>query len=550
MEDFTNVFCCIFLDAIQMIDLEMDQQRQGYFHPEPCIIMTGAASFSQPNVHTVVAAPGNSTSVDSQYVPEHFDNPMMYGMPQYNGIQNQHNIDLGFAPAANLYYSGRTPSSSTGMLSVPMNHRALDQLPSSSTYAAFSSENFGRSSHYMDDIRGQFKRKNAEGITGTFQHFNASASSSSSVAPPNTRHLDGIAVMDSVSYSLPHSRGTVTPSLMEVGPQSSVWNRSGDSVMLHDHTHMIQGNYMGQHFQPAATPWLDQQLSSNNSDGRTPAWNQSLAMPYIQASNVNGGSLETGSMGVQRHHETASHRTGPRFLHPPLNQLLPSYHHATMPMQGARGHNINFHSHINTPSFRVPTNPSCNIVVPAQNGFEMGPRHLGPALPTGVRMYHPPRRVVTETTFGHRNLPHMRILPADEVAILEMPDFYEVGNFVDHHRDMRLDIEDMSYEELLALGERIGNVSTGLTEEIIINKLRTKTYLTPATAIKLEEAACEDQEADSCIICQDEYNNQEKIGVLKCGHEYHADCLRKWLLVKNVCPICKSEALSTGRKGV
>lgn len=32
------------------------------------------------------------------------------------------------------------------------------------------------------------------------------------------------------------------------------------------------------------------------------------------------------------------------------------------------------------------------------------------------------------------------------VALLEMPELYEVGNFVDHHRDMRLDIEDMSYE--------------------------------------------------------------------------------------------------------
>ena len=31
--------------------------------------------------------------------------------------------------------------------------------------------------------------------------------------------------------------------------------------------------------------------------------------------------------------------------------------------------------------------------------------------------------------------------------MLEFPEFYEeVGNFVDHHRDMRLDIEDMSYE--------------------------------------------------------------------------------------------------------
>ncbi|KAJ7981792.1 RING/U-box superfamily protein [Quillaja saponaria] len=531
----------------QMIDLEIDQQSQGHFYPEPCILLGGAASFSQPNIRTAMAGSGHTTNVDSQYVPEHFDNTMMYGMPQYNGVQNQH-VELGVAPAANLYYSGMTPPSGTGMLPVPLNYRASDQLPSSSTYAISggSSDNFGRSSHYMDDIRGQCKRKNVEGITGAFQYFNASASSSSSMAPPNARHPDGVAVMDATSFFLPHYRGTVTPSLMEVGSQSSLWSRSGESLMGHDHNHMIQGNYMGQHFQPAATPWMDQQLSSSTSDGHNLAWSQSVAVPYIQASNVIGGSLETGNMGVQRH-QTASNRTGPRFLHPPVNHWPHNYHPTTMPMHGGRGHNINFPSQINTPSYRVPTNPSRNTVVPAQNGFEMGPRHLRPAPPSGIRVYHPPRGVVTDANFGHRNLPRMRVLPADEVAILEMPDFYEVGNLVDHHRDMRLDIEDMSYEELLALGEQIGNVSTGLSEETIINELRTKTYFSSATAINLEEAACEDQDVDSCIICQDEYKHQEKIGVLKCGHEYHVDCLKKWLLVKNVCPICKSEAVLGGR---
>jgi len=36
------------------------------------------------------------------------------------------------------------------------------------------------------------------------------------------------------------------------------------------------------------------------------------------------------------------------------------------------------------------------------------------------------------------------------VALLEFPSFYEVDyemdNLIDHHRDMRLDIDDMSYE--------------------------------------------------------------------------------------------------------
>ena len=49
---------------------------------------------------------------------------------------------------------------------------------------------------------------------------------------------------------------------------------------------------------------------------------------------------------------------------------------------------------------------------------------------------------------------------------------------------------------------------------------------------------------------QDDYKSKEKIATLDCGHEYHSDCLKKWLRLKNVCPICKSEALNTERMDV
>ncbi|KAL1363448.1 hypothetical protein HN51_011661 [Arachis hypogaea] len=104
----------------------------------------------------------------------------------------------------------------------------------------------------------------------------------------------------------------------------------------------------------------------------------------------------------------------------------------------------------------------------------------------------------------------------------------------------------MSYEGLNALGQQIGHVSTGLSEKIITNQMMTKTYLMAASAVNLEEATSHEVEADVCIICQDEYKNQDMIGVLQCEHEYHADCLRKWLVVRNVCPLCKSEAFILG----
>jgi hypothetical protein len=40
---------------------------------------------------------------------------------------------------------------------------------------------------------------------------------------------------------------------------------------------------------------------------------------------------------------------------------------------------------------------------------------------------------------------------------------------------------------------------------------------------------------------QEEYKNEEEVGTVKnCGHDYHVGCIKKWLLKKNTCPICKA----------
>ncbi|KAL9297901.1 hypothetical protein ACSQ67_023797 [Phaseolus vulgaris] len=131
-----------------------------------------------------------------------------------------------------------------------------------------------------------------------------------------------------------------------------------------------------------------------------------------------------------------------------------------------------------------------------------------------------------------RNLPPQAFLQDDDVPWLG-----------DDDSDMHLDIDDMSYEELLELGERIGNVGTSLLDETIARQMKTKTYLLPNNS---REVAAEEQENDLCIICRDEYKNKQEIGILQCGHGYHTDCIRTWLHEKNVCPLCKSEALTLG----
>ena len=89
-------------------------------------------------------------------------------------------------------------------------------------------------------------------------------------------------------------------------------------------------------------------------------------------------------------------------------------------------------------------------------------------------------------------------------------------------------VDNMSYEELLALEERMGNVSKGLTKEKIDKLPREKFFKN-----KFSD--------DKCIICQYEFKNSEKLIVLPCKHCFHPDCIEEWLKNQKVCPYCKVE---------
>ncbi|CAO2168527.1 unnamed protein product [Urochloa humidicola] len=114
----------------------------------------------------------------------------------------------------------------------------------------------------------------------------------------------------------------------------------------------------------------------------------------------------------------------------------------------------------------------------------------------------------------------------------EVEDYYV---FNDQHRGMRMDIDDMSYEELLALGERIGTVSTGLSDGALSECLKRSLYV-PTDSTSHEDGDLK------CIICQEEYFSDVEVAKMACKHYYHVSCIQQWLGQKNWCPICKSVA--------
>lgn len=154
------------------------------------------------------------------------------------------------------------------------------------------------------------------------------------------------------------------------------------------------------------------------------------------------------------------------------------------------------------------------------------------AITPSSHMLSPPFQFSVDTSAETRNHDEVwRFNMDEELAFLSSMSFF------DHHRDMRLDIDDMSYEELLALGERMGTVSTALSEEAMLKSLSRSEF-----QVSFKEG---DEDDSKCSICQEEYVIEDEIGKMECEHRFHLGCIQKWLRMKNWCPICKASAVSS-----
>ncbi|EOX96697.1 hypothetical protein QUC31_005705 [Theobroma cacao] len=94
-----------------------------------------------------------------------------------------------------------------------------------------------------------------------------------------------------------------------------------------------------------------------------------------------------------------------------------------------------------------------------------------------------------------------------------------------------IDPDNMTYEELLDLGETIGSQSRGLSQELI--------DLLPTSKCKFGSFFSTKRER--CVICQMRYKRGEQQMKLPCKHVYHSQCITKWLSINKICPVCNNE---------
>jgi hypothetical protein len=65
----------------------------------------------------------------------------------------------------------------------------------------------------------------------------------------------------------------------------------------------------------------------------------------------------------------------------------------------------------------------------------------------------------------------------------------------------------------------------------------------PEMIKNLPTVKADDKHVSTCIICLKDINEGDQIMILNCSdkHYFHGDCIKSWLSVKTVCPICRRE---------
>jgi Ring finger domain len=136
---------------------------------------------------------------------------------------------------------------------------------------------------------------------------------------------------------------------------------------------------------------------------------------------------------------------------------------------------------------------------------------------------------------------HFQLL-RESANLLSQEDYDALQRALEENDDDETELgedQDLSYDAMLELGERIGDVKTERWTMIAtaeINKLPTFKF----SSISITNAAKNsDDNERKCLVCQFEYEPKEEIRRMPCGHCFHKACVDVWLQQRDFCPYCR-----------
>jgi hypothetical protein len=107
-----------------------------------------------------------------------------------------------------------------------------------------------------------------------------------------------------------------------------------------------------------------------------------------------------------------------------------------------------------------------------------------------------------------------------------------------------MDVDDLNYEALQELGEKIGVAAPGDGIKGLdqADLERISTLLSPNEFLSQKTTGDDDHDS-RCCICLGEFDPDDTNKSLRilnhCGHCMHDSCLQTWLSTKTSCPVCK-----------
>lgn len=97
--------------------------------------------------------------------------------------------------------------------------------------------------------------------------------------------------------------------------------------------------------------------------------------------------------------------------------------------------------------------------------------------------------------------------------------------FRNAQRDREPEMEEMGYEEMLEIAERIGEVKNRGASRREIDRLPTE---------RVGKAG-----GGSCSICLENIRSGNSMRRLPCFHAFHVKCIDSWLIQNKICPVCR-----------
>ncbi|AED91576.1 unnamed protein product [Arabidopsis thaliana] len=267
-------------------------------------------------------------------------------------------------------------------------------------------------------------------------------------------------------------------------------------------------------------PKVRNQISSHGNGVTVSDNRRNRVVPSIRDSStvVSNGCRRAGYFGrSERLGATASSATSRQMPHP----TTPTDPNPSLSFCPSNIYSSTGRVHSNMPGSPTEADPSSSLV--NRDGLS-----------------HYNMNGIAEVLLALERIEHDEELTYEQLASIETNLFSSgMFRFYDQHRDMRLDIDNMSYEELLALGDKMGTVSTALSEEALSRSLKQSIYQETDETGSISLYKDDDIK---CSICQEEYVDGDELGTIPCQHMYHVSCVQQWLRMKNWCPICKTSA--------